>query len=233
MAPFIKVAHRGASGVYPENTGLAFEKAIEARVDMIEADCQLSKDGHIVIFHDERLNRTAKARGTVKGKTLQQLKKLDVGAWRKKSFQGERILTLEEVLETIDGKVDLCLDIKHFRGSPMGIELQLLFILSHYDYLERTIISSFDYRCLTRVRELAPDVRIGLIFGVGVKEEPFARADALAAEAVLIQKELGTPDFLTRIRGAGLDAYVDAHLDDFDLDSGTPDLPGARLRWRF
>src|SRR3989338_11084735 len=107
MADFIKIAHRGSSGSYPENTRLSFEKAIEAVADMIEMDCQLSKDGHVVVFHDERLDRTAKAKGFVKSKTLQQLKKLDVGAWFKKSFKGERILTLEEVMEIAAGKVDL------------------------------------------------------------------------------------------------------------------------------
>ena len=68
---------------------------------MIEMDCQLTRDGHIVIFHDERLKRTAGVGGTVKSKTLEQLKKLDVGQWKKKSFRGERVLTLEEVLEIV------------------------------------------------------------------------------------------------------------------------------------
>src|SRR5918996_4275416 len=104
MAGFTKIAHRGASGNFPENTRLAFEKAIEARVNMIELDCQLSSDGHVVVFHDEGLNRTAGVRGKVRGKTLEELKKLDVGRWKKKAFKGERILTLEEVLEVIAGK---------------------------------------------------------------------------------------------------------------------------------
>ncbi len=120
MAGFIKVAHRGASGNFPENTRLAFAKAIEARVDMIELDCQLSQDGHVVVFHDERLRRTAGVRGKVSDRTLEQLKKLDVGQWRKKAYKGERILTLEEVLETVVGNVDLCLDIKHFPHSLQG-----------------------------------------------------------------------------------------------------------------
>src|ERR1700675_3052236 len=107
MAGFIRVAHRGSSGSYPENTRVAIEKAIEAGVEMIEVDCQLSKDGHVVVFHDEGLQRTARAKGYVRGKTLKELKKLDVGAWFKKSFKGERILTLEEVLQILGGKVDV------------------------------------------------------------------------------------------------------------------------------
>jgi glycerophosphoryl diester phosphodiesterase len=62
VASLRKIAHRGASGRYPENTRLAFTKAIEAGADMIELDCQLSRDGHVVVFHDERLNRVGCSR---------------------------------------------------------------------------------------------------------------------------------------------------------------------------
>jgi glycerophosphoryl diester phosphodiesterase len=208
MAAFLKIAHRGASGNFPENTRLAFEKAIEARVDMIEMDCQMTSDGHIVVFHDERLNRTAGASGTVRSKTLQQLKNLDVGQWKKKSFRGERVLTLEEVLDIVAGKVDLCLDIKQFSGSQPGMEIKLLFILSHYDYLDQTILSSFNYPCLERVRALAPEARIGVIYGVGVKADPFVAAERLEASSMHVQQRAATRPFLDKAWEAGLDVHV-------------------------
>jgi glycerophosphoryl diester phosphodiesterase len=208
MAAFVKIAHRGASGNFPENTRLAFEKAIEARADMIEIDCQTTSDGHIVVFHDERLNRTAGVSGTVKSKTLQQLKKLDVGQWKKRSFRGQRVLTLEEALEIIAGKVDLCLDIKRFNASQQGMEIKLLFILSHYDYLDQTIFSSFDYHCLERVRELAPEARIGVIYGAGVKADPFAAAERLEARSMHVQRQMATRLFLDKAWETGLDVHV-------------------------
>jgi glycerophosphoryl diester phosphodiesterase len=208
MAGFKKIAHRGASGHYPENTRLAFAKAIEARADMIELDCQLSRDGHVVVFHDEHLRRTAGARGSVWNKDLEQLKTLDVGVWRKKSFRGERILTLEEALELLVGNVDLCLEIKNYPKSLPGIELKVLFILSHYDYLDRTIVSSFDYRCLARVRELAPEASLGLIYGSGVKQDPFESARQLAAKSLQVQKSLATREFLSKAWDEGLDVHV-------------------------
>jgi len=208
MVAFVKVAHRGASGNFPENTRLAFEKAIEAEADMIEMDCQLTRDGHIVVFHDERLKRTAGVSGTVRSKSLEQLKQLDVGRWKKKSFRGERVLTLEEVLAITVDKVDLCLDIKLFNDSQPGIEIKLLFILSHYDYLDQTILSSFNYQCLDRVREFAPEARIGVIYGTGMKEDPFGAAERLGASSIHVQKEVATRPLLDKAWEADLDVYV-------------------------
>lgn len=208
MANFVKIAHRGSSGSYPENTRLSFEKAIEVGADMIEMDCQLAKDGHVVVIHDEGLNRTAGVKGYVKSRTLKQLKKLDVGAWFKRSFKGERILTLEEVMEIVAGKVDLNLEIKHVPHGPVGIELKILFILSHYNYLERTILSSFDYRSLHRVRELAPEARIGILYGTGLKDNPFQAAKELNAYSLHIERDLTTPHFLEQARQLGLKCFV-------------------------
>lgn len=208
ITDFVKIAHRGFSGSYPENTRVAFEKAIETGVDVIEVDCQLSKDGHVVVIHDERLQRTAGERGLVKGKTLDQLKKLDVGKWFKKSFKGQRILALEEVVEIVNGKADLYLDIKTAPHGPLGIELKMLFILSHYDYLDRAIFSSFDYHTLRRVREMAPDVRIGVLYAKRQREDPFQAAAELQAYSLQVQKELVTPELLGKAGELGLKTFV-------------------------
>jgi glycerophosphoryl diester phosphodiesterase len=218
MSGLIRIAHRGASGSFPENTRLAFQKAIEARADMIELDCQLSLDGHIVVFHDEKLTRVAKTRGTVGLRTLEQLKQLDVGRWRKKSFRGERILALEEVLALVDGQVLLCIDIKQYPASPAGIELKLLFTISHFDYMDRVVLSSFDYRCLRRVRELAPEAPIGVICGKGMLEDPIAAAISLGAQSIHIQKELASRDFLKRAWDEGFDVYVWTVNDPLEID---------------
>jgi len=243
MAGWKKIAHRGASGEYPENTRLAFVKAIEARVDMIEFDCQMTQDGHVVIFHDESLMRTARVRGTVRNRTLEQLKTLDIGRWRKKSFKGERILTLEEALETINGNADLCLEIKSYPDSASGIELKILFTLSHYDYLDRTILSSFDYRCLARVRDLAPEASLGVIVGsLIIKENPFDAAKRVGATSIHVQKELASRNFLKQAWQEGLDVYVWTVNEVRDLEAFAAmgvqglisDFPDRlwKLRWR-
>ena len=219
MGGFKKIAHRGASGQYPENSRLAFTKAIEAGADMIELDCQLSRDGHVVVFHDEQLRRITGVRGALTSKTLDQLKTLDIGRWRKKSFKGERILTLEEALDVLAGKVDLCLEIKNYSGSSTGIELKILFILSHYDYLDRTIVSSFDCRCLGRIRELAPEISIGLIFGSAVKQDPFESAKQVGATSLHVQKSVATRELLSAAWEEGLDVHVWTVNELRDMDA--------------
>jgi glycerophosphoryl diester phosphodiesterase len=208
VASLRKIAHRGASGRYPENTRLAFTKAIEAGADMIELDCQLSRDGHVVVFHDERLKRVGRSRGTVRSKTLEQLKRLDVGAWRGQAFAGQRIPTLEEAIESIAGNADLCVEIKSFQDSAPGIELKILFIVSHYDYFERTTFSSFDYRPLTRLRELAPEANIGLIVGSPLQPNWLETARGLTAKSLHVQKELATRELFAQAWEEGLDVYV-------------------------
>jgi glycerophosphoryl diester phosphodiesterase len=208
MFSFLKVAHRGASGRFPENSPIAFAKAIEATADMIELDCQLTADGHVVVFHDEDLRRLAATPRRISETTLEQLKKLDIGRRQNRMFSGERIPTLEEALEIIAGKTGLCLEIKQFPGSPAGIEIKILFALSHYGWLDETIFSSFDYASLARLRALAPDARIGVHYGAGVKEDPFAAAERLNAQSIHVQKELATEKFLNRAWDNCLDVFV-------------------------
>lgn len=207
-ASFLRIAHRGSSGAYPENTRIAIEKALAAGVDVVELDCQLSKDGHVVVFHDETLKRTARANGTVRAKTLKQLKQLDVGSWLKKSLKNERILTLEEAMELIVGKAALNIELKTFPKGPLGIELKALFILSHYKYLKRTIVSSFDYRSLRRVREFAPEATLGVLYGKGSGENPFQVAREIGAYSIHMQKELASPGALEKAAEAGLKTFV-------------------------
>ena len=91
--------HRGCSGNYPENTMLAFQKAIEAGADGIELDVQFSKDGRLVIIHDETLDRTTTGKGLVKNHTLEELKSLDASYKFAGQYGVNQIPTLCEVLD--------------------------------------------------------------------------------------------------------------------------------------
>ncbi len=93
------IAHRGASGHAPENTLAAFRKAVAQGATFIETDLQLSRDVRLVAIHDATVNRTTNGQGSVQDMTLADLRRLDAGSWFGSEFTGERIPTLEEILE--------------------------------------------------------------------------------------------------------------------------------------
>lgn len=107
------IAHKGASGIAPENTLTAFQKALDLGVDMIELDVRHTKDEEIIVFHDSTLERTTNGRGLVEDKTLAEIKALDAGSWFHPDFEGETIPTLKEALDLIDGQCKVLIEIKH------------------------------------------------------------------------------------------------------------------------
>ena len=168
------IAHRGYSGIAPENTISAFKKAIEAGADMIELDIFLSKDGEIVVFHDKNLKRTTKTKGKVKDLLLWELKELDAGSWFKPEFTGERIPTLEEVLILTKGKIMVNIEIKadaiNSYKKKGGIEEKLVKLIEKYDISSEVIISSYNLLALKRIKELNPNISTALLYRFRIKK---------------------------------------------------------------
>ncbi len=104
------VAHRGDSGQAPENTRLAIERAIDIGVDMVEVDVRLTKDGMPVLIHYAWLEQTTTGRGLVADHTWEEIRRLDAGVWMGPEFAGERVPSLEDVLDLARGRVPLNLD---------------------------------------------------------------------------------------------------------------------------
>jgi glycerophosphoryl diester phosphodiesterase len=98
------IAHRGYSACYPENTLAAFNGAIDAGAHMIELDVCLSRDRHLVVIHDETVDRTTNGTGAVKALTMDQLDRLDAGSWFDPRFNTERLPTLAQVLDATKGE---------------------------------------------------------------------------------------------------------------------------------
>ncbi|MFA7163177.1 MAG: glycerophosphodiester phosphodiesterase, partial [Eubacteriales bacterium] len=164
-------AHRGASAYAPENTGSAFTKAIEMGAGGIELDIHMSKDGHLMVIHDESLNRTSNGKGLVKDLSLDELKGLDFGSWFDGSFKGERILTLEECLDLLEGW-DGILNVEVKSGPILydGIEEKLVKVLSEYKMIDRTIVSSFNHYSLLAIKQLEPELKTGILYMAGLVE---------------------------------------------------------------
>ena len=174
----LRIAHRGASGHCPENTRAAFLRAIELGAEMIELDCQMTRDGAVVVVHDERLDRTTNGKGRVRDHTLREVKTLDAGSWFGPAFAGEEVLTLEEAIEILRGKVELNLEIKG-EDAPGRLEIQCVGIVRSLRFFDKTVFSSFEPPRMRLVRDLAEDARIGVLMDDGM---PWQQGLALAAE---------------------------------------------------
>ena len=123
MDSWIRIAHRGASGIVPENTLAAFKKAIEIGVDAIELDLHGTADGEIVVIHDPSLDRTTNLSGPINQTTLETIKQADAGAWFNPQFVGEAIPTLAEALVCIADKAMTVLEIKDSLISEAVVEI--------------------------------------------------------------------------------------------------------------
>lgn len=104
MKKTIIYGHRGASKYAPENTFASYSKAVEMGADGIEIDVHKSKDGYLVVCHDEKVDRTTNGKGFIKDLTLKEINSLDAGSWFSKEYQGQHIPILEEVLEFVKKK---------------------------------------------------------------------------------------------------------------------------------
>ncbi|MBU2649087.1 glycerophosphodiester phosphodiesterase [bacterium] len=154
----VLIAHRGDKTRYPENTLAAFEAAVNAGAEMIELDISLSRDRSMVVIHDDTLERTTNGKGPVNERTLSELKKLDAGSWFDKQFAAERIPTLREVLEMVDRRALVNIEIKKsaFEASAPddAIEKQLVVLLQEMELTDSVLISSFETRFLERIAAL-------------------------------------------------------------------------------
>jgi len=186
--------HRGSSGTAPENTLAAFEQAIAEGADGIEFDVQATADGVPVVLHDRDVSRTTTGRGNVDELTLAELRGFDAG-------QGQRVPTLEEVMDLTAGRVRLDVELK--QG---GIERDVLDVLDRYPEAEWAI-SSFDWTILATVRGLAPAAELWPLTVV-LGENAVAFARSIEATAIALRGDAVTREVVARLGDAGLDLVV-------------------------
>jgi glycerophosphoryl diester phosphodiesterase len=168
MKGMISVAHRGASGFAPENTQSAFQKALDLGADFLECDVHLSKDGELIIMHDDKVDRTTNGIGFVKDYTLAELKELDAGGKFHASFAGEQIITLDEFLDEFYGRVGLLIEIKKPVMYP-GIEEKVVALLKEYKDLRSIVVQSFDVESMRKIDMLLPELEIAVLIKPSVQ----------------------------------------------------------------
>ena len=117
------IAHKGASGLAPENTLASFQMALDLGVDMIELDVRHTQDEQIIVFHDQSMERTVRDSlgnpvfGDVHELTLEELRQYEVGSWFDSRFTGEKVPTLKDVLDLIQGRCKVLIEVKHMEAG--------------------------------------------------------------------------------------------------------------------
>jgi glycerophosphoryl diester phosphodiesterase len=160
----LNIAHRGASAAAPPNTLAAFEKAVELGADGVEFDVHLSADGVPVVIHDFTVDGATGASGRVADMTLAQLRQLDVGSHFDPAFAGERIPTLEEVLESVGSLLLLNIELKTTSLCGNGLERAVIAQIERHGLGDSVLVSSFNPFSLRRVKRIAPHIPVGLLY---------------------------------------------------------------------
>ena len=157
----MNIAHRGFSGLYPENTMLAFTKALELGVDAIELDVQLSRDGEAMIFHDEDLRCTTGVKGWLKDLTCAGLRQLDASGEFKGVYGRNLIPTLDEYLDLTGGlDVITLIELKNSFVVYPGLEEKVANRVAAHGQNEKVILYSANHRSVKYFGSIAPEVKL-------------------------------------------------------------------------
>lgn len=153
------IAHRGASGLAPENTLAAFEKAIGMGVDYIELDVHLSQDDSLIVMHDHRVDRTTDGEGDIENLTYAYMAGLDAGSWFSPAFAGERVPTLYQVLRRVNGRTKVLIELKWpASGIYSGLVERVLQTVRACGAQSWVSIQSFETRYLVELYRTAPEI---------------------------------------------------------------------------
>lgn len=205
-------AHRGASGDYPENTLLAFDKALDLDVYGIELDVHKSKDGHLVVIHDEDIQRTFKGKGLVMDYTLAELKKFNCRKFEFIENLDCKIPTLREVFELIkDTNITLNIEAKtdliHY-----DLEQDVIDLIKEYNFEEKVLISSFNHKCIKIFKELDNNLKYGALYehekDYTSEANVVEHAKKLGAYSINISRDLVTKEIVDLAHENGLKVFV-------------------------
>jgi glycerophosphoryl diester phosphodiesterase len=241
-SPPLVIAHRGDSAHRPENTLAAFAGALELGASAVELDIQLTRDGHVVVIHDASLERTTSGRGDVRQMTLAEVRAVSAGYPNRfgSEWAGERVPTLAEALALLRDRARAMVEIKAesvTADETGGVEALAVAEIRRAAMVDKVALISFDQRAIVRLRQLAPDISRGRIFGRTSADEVLADARASGAEVVLPHKSQLSDALVARVHAAGIKLatwVVDEpeelrELARFDLYGVGSNRPGVLL----
>ncbi len=157
--------HRGAAGTHPENTMISFKEVERVGAQGVELDVQMSKDGILVVIHDEKVDRTTNGKGWVKDLKLKELQKLDASFKFSKKYGFCGIPTLEEVFKWASGnKLELNVELKNNLIDYRNIEEDTIKLIHSYKLQKRVILSSFNHESMVKAHSIDPSIEAALLY---------------------------------------------------------------------
>ena len=165
MDRVLNIAHRGFSGKYPENTNIAFVKALtEGYCDGIEVDVHMTKDGKLVIIHDSKLDRTTTGTGFIKDYTLEEVLQFDAGIKYDPKYKGEKLSSIDTALDLVKKyNVRLYIEIKNSENEYKGIEKKIVEKVEEFELQDKVFLYSYNGDSIKRVKLLDPCIKTGLL----------------------------------------------------------------------
>jgi len=195
MNKMLKIAHRGAKAYEPENTLQAFQKALDLNADGIELDVHLSADGHIIVMHDETIDKMTNGKGEITQYTLAELKSFLIAG------QYE-IPTLNEVFDLVDKKCFINVELKNADTSSQVVALIETYIKEKDWTYEHFIISSFDWNALKEVQNLNPNIPVGVLTEENI-DTALAFAETIKTKAIHPDYHLLNAENVSKIKQKG------------------------------
>jgi glycerophosphoryl diester phosphodiesterase len=195
---FMAIAHRGASYA-PENTFAAFDLALEMGARHLELDVHFSSDGHLVVIHDDLVDRTTDGSGPVTSHSLAALAALDAGSWFDLRFKGERIPTPRAVLERYTGRAHLHVEIK---GHSADLAQRTVDLIRSRGMASDVTITSFQKAKLEETRACAPELPTGWLVGQA-SDAIVAQARAMGLTQLCPRAGTVTPEVVSRLHAEG------------------------------
>jgi glycerophosphoryl diester phosphodiesterase len=217
------IAHRGNSAQAPENTYIAFKQAIRMRVDYLECDVQLSKDGVPLVIHDGTFHRITNNNTphSVNALDLEDIKHIDAGSWFDKKFSNQRILTLEELLGLPKGKIGMMLDIKEETVSESGLAQKvgdiILAAKPMFKFFGQVLIGSLNPNTLLCLKAYLPEQKFIPIIA---KLELLNEFRSLRAKYYAINRLLASAELIDELHREGAEVWtwtVDDKQEAIDL----------------
>ncbi|MBN2499873.1 MAG: hypothetical protein JXB38_03840 [Anaerolineales bacterium] len=157
------LAHRGASAYAPENTLAAFKLALEQSADGFELDATLTGDGHVVVLHDDDVDRTTDGSGAVAEMMLDEVRQLDAGSWFSDEFKGEGVPTLAEVFGAVGNVTIINVELKNYASLWDDLPNKTVELVRAYGLTDRVFFSSFNPIALIKAQRAAPEIPVGLL----------------------------------------------------------------------